>query len=594
MSESDSDDERNDRSSTYDDRINQSIALNLIVKCNLPPSVIEQPGFRQFMKVVARKWKPSSARFLKTRLVPSLYESLRKKINLILEEIDHISVTIDIWTDRRGKAFIGVTGHFIDIEFKSQAVLLDFVRIRGSHTAENIRNWTKDMLEKLGITHKIYRVITDNASNMIKAYQFGLVVDDEDQQDQEDSSRSEEYSFDTNTTEKSSFDIGWTLTDLTSDMNEELVEMGQANGRLSCFAHSLQLVIRDGLKSVPYLSKTLAKCKELSKKSHKSTKVADLLDDLDKRLSRSNITRWNSEYLLVRSIIGLGKKNIEDITNAIGDDSLSFNNTDFSVLEEVVNILEPFAEITTTCQSETAATISMIVPSIVHIMDHLKQMSTTVLLLKKLISQLDLSIHTRFAGIVKRLFMKPVAENDPFNDPLYFIATLLDPKFKFRWTYLMSYSQSMESKLKHSMISMVLDECERNTNRNIDQSSAQQSASSSFTTQTGSNPNIRKRKLFQYDDSDDLSSSSSNLKAADALTAYINESNRTNSLTCWKNSALSPLKDVVKRVFSVQASSAPIERTFSQSGLIMSPRRTSMRDDLFQSLVFLRVNHQLL
>ena len=60
---------------------------------------------------------------------------------------------------------------------------------------------------------------------MIKAYGFVLVVDDEDQ---EDSSRSEEYSF----------DIGWTLTDLTSNMNEELVEMGQVNSRLSCFAHT--------------------------------------------------------------------------------------------------------------------------------------------------------------------------------------------------------------------------------------------------------------------------------------------------------------------------------------------------------------------
>ena len=55
LSESDSGDERNELSSTYDDKINQSIVLNLIVKCNLPPSVIEQPGFRQLMKVVARK-----------------------------------------------------------------------------------------------------------------------------------------------------------------------------------------------------------------------------------------------------------------------------------------------------------------------------------------------------------------------------------------------------------------------------------------------------------------------------------------------------------------------------------------------------------
>ena len=211
-----------------------------------------------------------------------------------------------------------------------------------------------------------------------------------------------------------------------------------------------------------------------------------------------------------------------------------------------------------------------------------------------MITQLDRSINSRFAGIVKRLFMKPVTEDDPFNDPLYFVATLLDPKFKFRWMCLMSYTQPIESQLKHSIINMVIDECEHNQNKGIDQLSAQESASNSLASQTGSCGNIRKRKLFQYEDLDDLSSSSSQMKATDALTLYINESNWTSSLSLWKTSSLSPLKDVVKRVFSVQASSAPIERVFSQSGLIMSPRRTSMRDELFQSLVFLRVNHKLL
>lgn len=72
-------------------------------------------------------------------------------------------------------------------------------------------------------------------------------------------------------------------------------------------------------------------------------------------------------------------------------------------------------------------------------------------LLKKMITQLDRSINARFAGIVKRLFAKPVTEDDPFNDPLYFVGTLLDPKFKFRWVCLMSYTQPIESQLKHSL-----------------------------------------------------------------------------------------------------------------------------------------------
>lgn len=179
--ESDNDDSY--KPTTYDERVNQSITLNLIAKCNLPPSFIEQSGFREFMKVVAQRWKPSSARYLKTRLIPFSYTSIRKKIDQILKGIDVLSVTIDTWTDRWGKAFIGVTDHFMDSDFEPQALLLDFERIKGPYTAENIRSATKEMLEKFRITDKIYRIITDNASNIIKAYRFGLIVDEGDDDD---------------------------------------------------------------------------------------------------------------------------------------------------------------------------------------------------------------------------------------------------------------------------------------------------------------------------------------------------------------------------------------------------------------------------
>jgi hypothetical protein len=289
----------------------------------------------------------------------------------------------------------------------------------------------------------------------------------------------------------------------------------------------------------------------------------------------------------------LGKKNIEEITNLIGDDDLKFNNNDFNVLEEVVEILEPFADITTSCQSEIVATVSMVVPSIVHVIHHLKQMNTKTSLLKKLIIQLDRSINTRFSGIVKRLFMKPINKNDPFNDPLYFVTTILDPKFRFRWLSLMNYSHSFESKVKQSLMNLILDECECNTDKQLEQSQTSQSSLSGCTTQTNDSTTMKKRKLFQYDD-EDLFSNTSELSPSDELTAYVDDPSRITSLVEWKNSSLSSMQSVVKRVFTVQASSAPIERAFSQSGLIMSPRRTSMRDELFQSLVFLRVNKHLL
>ena len=59
-----------------------------------------------------------------------------------------------------------------------QACLLDFLRFKSPHTAENIHQLTADVLDRLNIKEKVFKIITDNASNMIKAFKFGLFLDD--------------------------------------------------------------------------------------------------------------------------------------------------------------------------------------------------------------------------------------------------------------------------------------------------------------------------------------------------------------------------------------------------------------------------------
>ena len=116
------------------------------------------------------------------------------------------------------------------------------------------------------------------------------------------------------------------------------------------------------------------------------------------------------------------QKTIDEITPVIDHDRCRFISHDFSVLDEPIQILEPFVEITIKCQSETIVTISMTVPAIVPIIYHLKQITCNVSVLTKLVIQLNRSINVRFSGIAKRLRMSPVTENDPFNDPLFFTS----------------------------------------------------------------------------------------------------------------------------------------------------------------------------
>lgn len=362
--------------------------------------------------------------------------------------------------------------------------------------------------------------------------------------------------------------------------------------RLSCFAHTLQLSIRDGLKKASHVPKVLAKCQALAKFSHKSTKIADMLDQLNKHVNKSNVTRWNSEYLLIKSILSLGKIDADTITSLM-DNPVKFSNNDFIILEEIVTILDPFYEISIKCQAEAVVTASLVVPSVVHLITHLRDIKRDVKFCGRLAQQLQSSLEKRFCGIMDRLNQADVIDDQHYGDPLYFIAAVLDPAFKFFWLRDLQLSVQMENRLKQHIIQLIVDEMNKEPNLSpghLDRISPARTSASSAST-----PKAKRRKLFDYDDvnSSDLNEPNA-LDPVVELDAYLNDPVRLLFSDYWHRSQLSILKRLITRIFSVQASSAPIERVFSHAGLILTPKRTNMNEQMLRDLVFLRVNQSLL
>lgn len=104
--------------------------------------------------------------------------------------------------------------------------------LAGRHTGENINASFTNCLKRFGIYNKTKFIITDNAANMKRAFSAQLLVDDD---------------VDDNVEETANVDN----EDLWEDVNEleqEVEALTQGKLRLSCFAHTLQLVICDGLK----------------------------------------------------------------------------------------------------------------------------------------------------------------------------------------------------------------------------------------------------------------------------------------------------------------------------------------------------------
>jgi len=60
-----------------------------------------------------------------------------------------------------------------------------------------------------------------------------------------------------------------------------------------------------------------------------------------------------------------------------------------------------------------------------------------------------------------------------------------------------------------------------------------------------------------------------------------------------RNPVFSTLLPLFEKIFSLRATSTPVEQIFSYSGLIMRPNRAHMGDMLLSQLVFLRCNDTL-
>ena len=154
-------------------------AKNLIIRCNLPFSFVENTGFRSFLKECNFKSEPVSARKLKNVVIPQFINNVRQRIHEALSDANDLTLTIDGWSDRRSRSYLGVTCHFVDAQMKPKAYLVDFVRFKSPHSGENIQRLTEDILERFNIKEKVFKIITDNAKSMIKAYKFGLFGDED-------------------------------------------------------------------------------------------------------------------------------------------------------------------------------------------------------------------------------------------------------------------------------------------------------------------------------------------------------------------------------------------------------------------------------
>lgn len=256
-------------------------------------------------------------------------------------------------------------------------------RFHGSHTGQAICDMFEEICDSYQILTKIDYVTTDNASNMKKAFTVCFPAIPGEEAAEDVAVADEEV---------------WCDAD-TEDI-EEVLSRNKAATWHSCFAHSLQLVIGDGIKLTSTVSAAIAKCSGLSTKLHSSTILKEAFER--KFGSRASIpsdvcTRWNSKFRQVNSVL---KLSYLPLNNVLRDHApnLAFTVKEWSQLTELATILNPFAEATDYTQGDRIVTSSYVVPCLLGLYSHASTMVETSKYLRQFSAALRDSLLSRFKG----------------------------------------------------------------------------------------------------------------------------------------------------------------------------------------------------
>jgi hypothetical protein len=349
-----------------------------------------------------------------------------------------VTVGADIWSKKSLSAsFLGISACFYcELSEQSEHLFLNLLQVNHPHTGEMIANAIMSALQEWKIKpEQVLLIITDNGANMLKARKLlGIMSnatttadDDSDNTEMADATEAvvrqagcgqEGVMEDTESeSDGEGEEDGEVIDDVPLDLDNIVfnqIQMQKKLPSMSCLAHSIQLVVKDGLKDDSHdsVQKFLTKIRSLVKKVRVSSVNTEiLLKKCSKTLIVDCPTRWSSTLYMIKRFLDL-RSAISSLFAEQKWDCLVAS--EWTRLEKLAVLLQPFADYTNLLQTDSEA-LSNIIPAILELELHLNESGGPAVISTQLLA----SLRSRFNNLL-----------DPMDEKFIVIpaaATLLDP-----------------------------------------------------------------------------------------------------------------------------------------------------------------------
>ena len=147
---------------TKQDRVVDTF-LELLINSGLPLSLADNMYFINLIRTLDPDIKMPKRKGITNLLVEGKYKKMYMKMLALLERVDRVHITLDMWSNFRIRSsFLGITGHVYDPKAKRKVNFRLALRpFNESHTGENIKQKCIEVFEEFGILNKVSQYYHD-------------------------------------------------------------------------------------------------------------------------------------------------------------------------------------------------------------------------------------------------------------------------------------------------------------------------------------------------------------------------------------------------------------------------------------------------
>ncbi|CAG8605083.1 1618_t:CDS:2, partial [Ambispora gerdemannii] len=131
--------------------------------------LVKAPDFLNFCKKLDSKYKVSVTKILKDEIdftYHYTYDQVKEEIN---NSAEYVALTLDFWNSKAHLSYLGVTCHWLSLNFEYKKILLTIGELPYPHEASQIVEYMKNLLNIWNLEFKVLSITTDNAANVKKA-----------------------------------------------------------------------------------------------------------------------------------------------------------------------------------------------------------------------------------------------------------------------------------------------------------------------------------------------------------------------------------------------------------------------------------------